>query len=99
MTHPRTRQAPVVSFADRTNAVATIGWSVTVSGVSFGTLDATPSSRVGLSSCQTVAWASATSVVCMPSGGQGVGHDVVVSVCSVAGTTTRIFSFDGTWFM
>ena len=87
--------APVVSFADAFNAVVTVGWSVTVSGVSFGALDATASSRLGLSSCLTSAWASSTSVVCLPSGGQGVEHDGGMTVAAIVGTRTKTFSYDG----
>ena len=84
-----------MSFANLANAVDTVGWSVTVSGVSFGTVDATPSSRLGLSSCLTSSWASATSVVCFPSGGEGPVMDSVLTAVGVAGTRTRRFSYDG----
>ena len=87
--------APIVSFADAFNAVVTVGWSVEVSGLSFGALAATPSSRLGLSSCLTSTWASSTSVVCFPSGGQGVGHDGGVTVTAIVGTRTKTFSYDG----
>ena len=87
--------APAVSFVGSANVATTIGWSVTVSGVSFGALDTTPSSRVGLSSCVTASWASATSVVCLPAGGQGVSHDAILTSVAVAGTQTRVFSYDG----
>ena len=89
--------APAVSFVGSANVVTTIGWSVTVSGVSFGALDTTPSSRVGLSSCVTASWASATSVVCLPAGGQGVTHDAVLTSVAVAGTQTTVFSYDGAY--
>ena len=89
------REAPVVSFVDSSNVATTVGWSVTVSGVSFGALDATPSSRLGLSSCMTSSWASATSVVCLPSGGQGVAHDNGMTVAAIVGTRTKTFSYDG----
>ena len=85
----------MVSFADAFNAVVTVGWSVTVSGVSFWVLDATPSSRLGLSSCLTSTWASLTSMLCLPSGGQGVEHGVGVTVAAIVGTRTKTFSYDG----
>ena len=88
-------KAPVVSFVDSFNVATTIGWSVTVSGVSFGVLDATPSSRLGLSSCVTLSWASATSVMCLPSGGQGVAYDGGMTVAAIVGTQTKTFSYDG----
>ena len=87
--------APAVSFAGSFNVATTVGWSVTVSGVSFGAVDATPSSRLGLSSCVTSSWASSTSVVCLPTGGQGVAHDGGMTVAAIVGTRTKAFSFDG----
>ena len=87
--------APVVSFVGEKNAVTSAGWSVTVSGLGFGSLDATPSSRLGLSSCLTAAWASSTSAVCFLAPGEGQGKDVVATVSAVAGTRTHTFSYDG----
>ena len=85
----------MVSFVDSFNVATTVGWSVTVSGVSFGALDATPSSRLGLSSCGTSSWASSTSVVCLPIGGQGVAHDIYMTVAATVGTQAKTFSYDG----
>ena len=87
--------APSVSFIAELNAVATAGYSVTVSGVSFGSLDATPSSRVSLTSCVSAAWASASSVVCLLAPGDGPEKDVQVTVEGVVGTRTKLFSYDG----
>ena len=87
--------APVVSFTDSANAVHTVGWSVTVHGISFGALDTTASSLLGLSSCATVSWASPTSTVCLPSGGQGPGLDSVMTIAGIAGTGTMVFTYDG----
>jgi len=88
--------APAVSFVLETNIVATAAFSVTVSGVSFGTLDATPSGRVGMSSCPTTGWASGTSVVCLMSLGVGTSLAVQATVAAVAGTQTAVFTYDGT---
>ena len=87
--------APIVSFIDSANAVHTVGWSVTVSGVSFGARDATPSSRLGLSSCATVSWASSTTTVCLPSGGHGPGLDSLMTVAGIVGTGPMVFTYDG----
>ena len=86
--------APVVSFVGEKNAVTSAGWSVTVSGLGFGSLDATPSSQLGLSNCLTATWASSTSVVCFLAPGEGPEKDSVATVSSVAGTRTRTFSYD-----
>ena len=85
----------MVSYAGAFNSATSVGWSVTVSGMSFGTLDATPSSRLGLSSCLTSSWVSFTSVACLPSGGEGAAHDGGMTVAAIAGTRTQVFSYDG----
>ena len=87
--------APVVSFAAEANAVATCGWSVTVSGLGFGYGNATPTARLGVSSCATTAWVSASSATCMASAGEGQGRDVTATVSGVVGTQTSVFSYDG----
>ena len=87
--------APSVSFTAELNGVATAGYSVTVSGMSFGSLDVTPSNRVGLTSCPSASWASASSVVCLLAAGDGPLNDLRVTVEGIIGTRTRIFSFDG----
>ena len=88
-------KAPAVSFALESNGVATSVWSVTVSGLSFGSQDMTASARIGLSSCATTAWASGTSLVCRLSLGVGTGLAVQATVTSVAGTQTAVFTYDG----
>ena len=84
-----------VSFVAELNGVATAGWSVTVSGMSFGSLDVTPSNRVSLTSCLTVSWASASSIVGMLARGDGPEKDLQVTVEGIVGTRTKIFSYDG----
>ena len=84
-----------MSFIAELNAVATAGWSVTVSGMSFGSLDVTPSNRVSLTSCLTASWASTSSVVCMLAPGDGPEKDLQVTLEGIVGTRTKIFSYDG----
>lgn len=87
--------APVVSFVDLMNAASTAGWSVTVSGLGFGSLEATPTTTVGSSHCLTAAWASSTSLVCFLAPGDGVGKYVFSTVSGIVGTRSRGFSYDG----
>ena len=87
--------APVVSFVAESNSGVTSGYSVTVSGLNFGVAATTPTSTIGLSSCATAAWASTSSVVCMLSMGEGVGHELRMTVAGVVGSRTATFSFDG----
>jgi len=86
---------PVVSFSSEANAALSAGYSVTVSGLNLGVLTTTPTSTVGRSGCATTTWASTSSVVCMLGGGEGVGHDLRVTVAGVVGSRTSGFSFDG----
>jgi hypothetical protein len=85
----------VVSFVDQMNQASTAGWSVTVSGLGFGSLEATPTATVGASHCMTAAWASSTSAVCFVSPGEGVGKYGFATVSGVVGTRSRAFSYDG----
>ena len=87
----------MVSFVLELNSVATAGWSVTVSGMSFGSLDVTPSNRVSLTSCMTASWASASSVVCLLAAGDGPQKDLQVTAVGIAGTRTKIFTYDGSY--
>lgn len=87
--------APVVSFAAVANIAATASFSATLSGLSFGSLDATLSIRIGMSSCQTASWASGTSVTCVVSPGVGTGLAAQTTVSGVAGTQTAVFTYDG----
>jgi hypothetical protein len=85
----------VVSFMLETNIVATSAFSVTVSGISFGTQDITASSRVGVTSCQTATWVSDTSATCHMSLGVGTSLAAQTTVSAVAGTQTAVFTYDG----
>ena len=95
--------APVVSFGCTMNLASTAGWSVTVSGLSFGALDATPTLSVGLSHCRTLSWTSATSVACDESPGDGSAKSGLLTVAGITGSRTASFTFDCTvdchpWF-
>ena len=92
---PRCSPAPVVSFVSESNAVTSAGWSLTLSGLGFGSFDATPSWRLGSTSCVTAAWASSTSTVCLLAPGEGEAKDAVATIAAVAGTRLRSFSYDG----
>ncbi len=84
-----------MSFVAEANSAVTLGYSVTVSGLNFGVYSTTPTSTIGLSSCATASWASATSVICMLSMGEGVKHELRMTVAGVVGSRTTTFSYDG----
>ena len=85
----------MVSFVAEANSGVTSGYSVTVSGMNFGVAATKPTSTIGLSSCTTATWASTSSAVCMLSMGEGVGHELRMSVAGVVGSRTATFSYDG----
>jgi hypothetical protein len=85
----------LVSFVSELNAATSAGHSATVSGMSFGSLDVTPSIRLGLTSCATTAWVSSSTVVCVLAAGYGPQKDLAVTVEGIVGTRTRTFSYDG----
>ena len=87
--------APVVSFVAEANSAMSAGYSVTVSGVSFGADAVTPTATFGTTGCRTSAWASTTSVVCLPHAGESVAVDVHMTAHGVVGTRTAAFSYDG----
>ena len=76
------------------NVAVTAGW-VTVSGLDFGFVDATPTAGLGLTSCVTSTWASATSTVCRAAPGSAPLSDVLVTTATIVGTQTSTFSYDG----
>ena len=84
-----------MSFEKQLNGASTAGWSVTMSGLGFGGLDATPTSTIGLSHCPSAAWASSTSVVCNHASGDGVANVGLATVSAIIGTRTATFSYDG----
>ena len=76
------------------NIAVTAGW-VTVSGLGFGFVDATPTGGLGLTSCVTSTWASMTSTVCRAAPGTAPLSDVLVTTATIVGTQTSAFSYDG----
>ena len=79
------------------NSAVTAAYSVTVSGLNFGVDATTPTSTIGLSSCATASWASTSSVICMLAMGEGVIHELRVTVAGVVGSRTSGFSYDGAY--
>ena len=71
--------------------------SVTIAGLNFAPVDATPTAQAGLNACGTAAWASGTSVLCMQTlGATPADVSAVVTVDSIyIGTQQIAFTFDG----
>ena len=86
--------APAVSYLGVGNFARTAESTVTVSGLSFGTTDNTPSGRVDALTCATAAWASATTVLCWNSNGQPSVITTELTVGGLVGTRYPQFTFD-----
>ena len=69
--------------------------SVTLTGLEFGRIDATVTSVLALADCSTSSWTAVTSVACIGLRGAGGVGTTGISVASVAGTSSNVFSFDG----
>lgn len=89
-----TYDAPVATHLYPTNVATSVGSSVTVTGLNFGYADLTPTIRLGDNVCGTMTWASATSLSCEPATGYGASLALGVTITSIIGSLTTVFSFD-----
>lgn len=86
--------APVITAAAPYNVASAVA-SVTLTGMDFGPTDGTVTGLLALGECGTASWASATSVSCIGTRGAGETGTAGLTVASVAGTSSAVFSFDG----
>jgi len=89
--------APLVTRLEPDHGPGTGGYTVTVHGTNFGTVDSKPQIKVNGKNCQTTEWKSNTEVLCVAPSGQGTGKDVSVDILGQPSKTspgTR-FSYDG----
>lgn len=94
-----TYDGPIITSNFEYNQPSSGGTTVTISGLNFGYVDATPESYVGLSYCQTTSWSSATTVQCqMPTAGAGTNAIAMGRIFNVNnkyfGTLLSAFTFD-----
>lgn len=84
-----------------TNSPTSSGASITMIGVNFGNSDYSPTTRVGLSNCQTTSWTSGTVIKCLAptsetflsSGGIRQTH-ASVDLHTLIGTLSESFTYD-----
>jgi hypothetical protein len=95
----RTRRlcaAPVVTCAGPSNIVPTGGGSVSLFGLSFISIDVSPSASLERSvSCSSASWISATLIACAPNYYRGGTARIGATLSTVVGTGIGLFSFDG----
>jgi hypothetical protein len=90
-----TYDAPVVTFNQNIYNVPSTGGSlVTVSGVNFGYINLTPSTKIGKTVCKTTSWTSLTALQCSVPAGYGSDLHVTVSVADNAGTKTYQLTYN-----
>ena len=94
--------APVASYVPESNVVATVATAVTITGLSFGAAEWTPTLTIGKMVCSGQ-WASSTSIRCLPGRssllsqvGAGYSLQLAVTISKVIGTSALTFTFDGT---
>ena len=77
------------------NAATSAKLSVTVTGLSFGDTDFSPTTMFNQQSCSCLSWIATTTVSCLLQSDAGADASVVVTVGAVAGTAASKFTFDG----
>eukprot|EP00286_Rhodomonas_abbreviata_P024671 CAMPEP_0181298334 /NCGR_PEP_ID=MMETSP1101-20121128/5726_1 /TAXON_ID=46948 /ORGANISM="Rhodomonas abbreviata, Strain Caron Lab Isolate" /LENGTH=495 /DNA_ID=CAMNT_0023403347 /DNA_START=283 /DNA_END=1766 /DNA_ORIENTATION=+ len=90
--------APSIEKLVPDHGPSTGGFTLTVQGLNFGTVDSHPEIKIGGKSCTTTAWKSNTEVFCVAPGGTGVDKQVSVDILgqpSKPDGPKSIFSYDG----
>ena len=87
--------APVVSAAS-SNTPLSGGGEVTVTGLSFASMEFSATTMLSSASCSTASWSSTTSVSCVSVSASLLHSMAGFTVVAVAGTGTFVFTFDGT---
>jgi len=86
---------PLLTAISTINAPGSGGFSLTMAGINFGTVDVTNSLALGGTACTTTSWKSDSSIACLFSGfGSGTASTVVATVGSVSGTLVGVFTYD-----
>lgn len=95
-----TYNSPVITSPLYSNGPSTAGVHVTVSGTEFGTLNLTPTVRVGKTRCMTSSWISSTTIRCDVAPGVGATVHIGASLfdhqatAALAGTLSSVFTYD-----
>jgi hypothetical protein len=92
-----TYNAPAPTFLSCVNMPTTGSLSVSIAGVNFGVVDASPTLQLGRSTCRTSMWQSSTLVRCNPPSGSGIPGQVALTIGVLIGTASvdQAFTYDG----
>jgi hypothetical protein len=87
--------SPLVTALTQANAPTTGGKSMTIQGHNFAVIDSTVTSLIGVSSCSTTSWTSASVVMCLlGAASAGPDYQVAVTLGGLIGTKQKVFTFD-----
>ena len=88
--------SPVASSMLPTNAAASGGTQVSISGLNFASVDATGTSKIHADACLTTSWTTRTSVSCYGTGpkGAGISRRLDVTIGQLLATLQTVFTFD-----
>jgi hypothetical protein len=90
-----TYDSPIVSDSNAVNMPNTQQGTITIKGLNFATVYATPTILIADTMCTTTAWTTATAVLCNSvATGSGSGNAIVTTLASLVGTGLGIFSYD-----
>ena len=88
--------APVVSDLDNPNSPNSQRTRITLSGLSFRVGDETPTAAIETSLFITTSWLTMTTVLCQTQEYSfGTGLRSVLTIASVVGSISAVFTFDG----
>jgi hypothetical protein len=90
--------APLITRIVPDHGPGTGGYTITVHGTNFGTVDSKPQIKVGSHRCQSTEWKGNTEVLCTVPEGHGTNQAVLVDILgqpSKSGDGHSRFSYDG----
>jgi hypothetical protein len=89
-----TYDLPALTNAQRANAPSTSSATISISGLNFGTVNISPTIRVGNTACLSSQWVAATALICVTPVGATSSLAVSVVFPDLVGSAGALFSFD-----
>ena len=89
--------APLITKLEPDHGPSTGGFTITVVGTNFGTVDSKPQIKLGKRNCMSTSWKSNTEVLCVAPQGEGTSKDVLVDILGQPSKSSNEarFSYDG----
>jgi hypothetical protein len=89
-----TYDSPVISDSAVINGPPTGGFTITMYGTNFGTINLSATARLGYTACLSSIWVSATRVTCTAPTGVGSARAVGIVIDNVAGSRDSAFTYE-----